>query len=1373
MPSLLVIRLHPVEPVTGDEFTNYLNGLSITAHDLSFTDPTGATTPALGPATYIAPTLPPIPPIPPSQSVAPIQDPNTRIVQHFTTTKDAITLIGTAREFLAVATAVIQIPDPPVEGEYRTADIRLVISRNVGGTVSEIVHKQTYYNVPVRLGGLPVPPSPPIDPNVFITWTETSLHLALPSSGSASPTVILPEDGIAPNFTVLRTAVEAVLAAEPGIMVADIADLTLAQCRHIAYEIIWDRMAYPLPVPKQAPALATPEQSLARIYTKSKASNSDDERDRRIFEGDLLTYYTRHNAEAERLKTFIFSLSTAIWCEDLTRQATRTGFHFPVFPNPPKGEAKVILKASGAALNPSFEVPAAYFYALTATLPSQLNRQDRFKMVALDAEVQIVTNITQAIDDGVLTEPALTTPGGVSVNRYQAARRLRALGSANEIGTPEFVLNPVNPATSAVRGLVTDWLGFTGTDINAFWTTLSPANTAGHLDLILCAITKEHPPLAPLTAAIKNPPVTIPPVPSFGAGVTNVDQLAAKNKGNWEALLNPNPALLPEFTKPGTTEERTQSFIRHLRKFFDVTNVFNPPPVPTIDETLQLSRSPGNPLDQLLANYPGGFSFSGWDPGQLKTTVNGIFPSDSTSDPKVKEQFIEWLTCIKSVVNLTNEITPIKIQFSVIEALWARGFTNGHVIGKFSNVKDFTEALAGSVAYDYAETIWKKAILPVSDSPPRSVGFKPINPDGSLINCIPPAHLSPLGPIAYLHDLLQVSSESTCKNPLPKDVNQNQILAVILADHRTSWDTLLASKANLEVPLPLIDIVNESLEYMVAHDATYGVIYNTASDTVGGHELTSTTTPTGAFQHDPEKLFEALPEHSTPAVPTDEQSAYDKLKNDFSSCLLPYSQPLDVSRTYLEQLGTSRFATMRRFREEITEFVLDPTHEPTDFQKHLWRYPVRIKTAIEYLKITPEEYTVLFQDNITIAPLRGRGSRAAAGKIQLYTLYGFASHGSTDKTLWTNGVVHVSEFLERTCLTYCEFIELWKSEFVKFGLKNNPQGFPDCEPCCLDKYIIDFQDPKDTEEALKRLAIFIRLWRKLQAVPNARYTFTELTDICNVLELFDAANNVNPDFIRQLVAFQMFRDDFQLRLTDGTPPVANATGAERLHLLAFWVSGATKWNWAIEHLLYQIQQYSIHTYHCRCREPEFIKLLMDNLNSLSALAGFDPNNSTDTWHAHPTHTLRFAEILAKIYASEFGVGELLFLFTNDEHLQGDDPFPLQPANEAKDSPLSLPDDDEQNSLWKLRQKLMAVVVSTESAQQWTWTRMETTLRDEFGFSPPPLSNHWLSLGQHFFPSVLADSGIAVSTAQRQYRVSLPQPTPILMWNTPPAGPFPI
>jgi hypothetical protein len=39
MPTLLVIRLHPVDPITGDDFTSYLNGLSIAVREMSFANP--------------------------------------------------------------------------------------------------------------------------------------------------------------------------------------------------------------------------------------------------------------------------------------------------------------------------------------------------------------------------------------------------------------------------------------------------------------------------------------------------------------------------------------------------------------------------------------------------------------------------------------------------------------------------------------------------------------------------------------------------------------------------------------------------------------------------------------------------------------------------------------------------------------------------------------------------------------------------------------------------------------------------------------------------------------------------------------------------------------------------------------------------------------------------------------------------------------------------------------------------------------------------------------------------------------------------------------------------------------------------------------
>ena len=92
-------------------------------------------------------------------------------------------------------------------------------------------------------------------------------------------------------------------------------------------------------------------------------------------------------------------------------------------------------------------------------------------------------------------------------------------------------------------------------------------------------------------------------------------------------------------------------------------------------------------------------------------------------------------------------------------------------------------------------------------------------------------------------------------------------------------------------------------------------------------------------------------------------------------------------------------------------------------------------------------------------------------------------------------------------------------------------------------------------------------------------------------------------------------------------------------------------------------------------------------------------------------------MLAKIYASDFSVGELIFLFTAGPHLDGDDPFPLQDENEALDSPLGLPDDDQEHALWRLRQRAArAVRVAEEEAEEWPWRRIEAALHAEFGFA---------------------------------------------------------
>ena len=181
------------------------------------------------------------------------------------------------------------------------------------------------------------------------------------------------------------------------------------------------------------------------------------------------------------------------------------------------------------------------------------------------------------------------------------------------------------------------------------------------------------------------------------------------------------------------------------------------------------------------------------------------------------------------------------------------------------------------------------------------------------------------------------------------------------------------------------------------------------------------------------------------------------------------------------------------------------------------------------------------------------------------------------------------------------------------------------------------------------------------------------------------------------------------------------------------------------------------------RSPEFVKILTANLDPLSRLAGFDPDSTTGSWHAYPTNTLRFAEVLSKVYASRFTVGELIYLFTADPHLDADDPFPLQGENEALDAPLGLPDDDPEHGLWRLRRELLDAEAGSDDADDgpgeagdWPWRRIDTVLQTEFGFAAADVT----ALAQHFFPGVLARAtGLSGTPSAARFVSSLTSTSP--------------
>jgi len=1385
MSKFIILRLHPVEPTTAAEFTTYLKGLTITAFDASFKNLEGR---EIRETDYV--------PVKDSSGADQPTKPylrtgETRIWQHLKPVSGpapAIPATETEPEqpaqpgqysAWAVATAVIEIDEsmlPPGGVEYLSSDLVLKIERDK----REVADGKIEYNVAIlETGALRIPPIPQQDQGVFDYWLDVwsfyqnpppepvAAYVPLPPPGAEDPSIArvkLPEDGGPPQFDPLKQAVEIVLRADPKVndqdLLSKLKSLTAVQCRHVASEIIWNRKIHPLPGSKFW---------LEGIYTADKAGADPRREDRMQFEAGLRSYYAIHSAEADRLSRYIFSLSAAIYCEHKTTLAERVGFQFPICPGfqgqPARiTEASVVLvneDASGnpADLNLDFIVPAQYFYALGVSMPLQVSGDQRYEIACLEPEARILTELEDAVKSRIID----IGHHKVTVSPQQAARRLRSLGVI--AGTaPECRVESDTP----VQKLVASWLDYKESDPVNFWATVTAdeAMGKGHLALVLAVITDGHDPLIKAIEA---------------SYISSVSDLAAFTSETWHGLLlTPSengeepPPLLPPSTAPGSDEARAAAFIRHVRNFFDVAASPGDPGELHGDVPPDFGVPSSDPVKSFIAAYEttgdhSPFTFgAAWDSNRVDGALEIVFPED----PSARSWLKQALEAINDLSRLA-EIGEPGLKFSIMEALYARGFTSLKSVSDLP-MEDFRRALTGTVAYDHAERIHQNAGEGQVAVKPEKKQFQPVNPDGSLTNCIPPPHLSPLGPVAYLNEMLKVTPASTCEHPFPDGGENANDFGALIEKRRGPLGELHVTRANLETPMPLIDLVNECLEALAGQvtEPPAGVVYDTSATELEGHKLQSMCSkgnPDGnqtSFEHDPGTLFAAMPEHSSPATPVRQDDAYLELQSDFSSPILPYSQPLDVSRSYLKQLGTSRYAAMRRFRKDVTEFVLDPSDEPKGFQSHLWRYPVRMEIAFEYLGITPEEYDVLFTPRIL------DGHDKTAREILLMELYGFhpdtTAHGSFGEI-----VVRVSEFLKRTGLTYCEFLELQKAKYVIFGAGESGEAFPDCEPCRLDDYQIVFVRPSDPEEAIKRLAVFIRLWRKLQEVKQARYTFAELGDICEVLQLFGADGKVNRDFVRQLAAFQILRDHFALVLTDGSVGSSSAASdSERTHLLALWAgSRVSKWSWAVDHLLEQIHHYAYARHDCDQRPPEFIKVMKENLDPLSRLTGFNPDAPGQSWHDLPTHTLRFAEILAKIYASEFGVGEIFFLFTTNEHLDGDDPFPLQSDNETLDSPLGLPDDERDYSLLALRRKLLATDVSDKEAAAWTWPRIEASLRDEFSFPAPAAADDpILSLGMHFFPTVLETWGTKVDPRDRQYRVSLTK-TPAAMWNTPSEGPF--
>ena len=197
------------------------------------------------------------------------------------------------------------------------------------------------------------------------------------------------------------------------------------------------------------------------------------------FISELSNYRATSNSEAHRLTGWVYGVSAALAWEDLSSAADRAGFRFPI--NPLNGDrgtllpaAKVVVagltKVHGGALAVSpIKVDAQFFYALGSELPTGMKADHRYKLANCKSEEEIVTELTDAIDAGVLLKPLsapVPDPEALfrdhvppPIGRFQAALLLHALGEGLD-NEPVIDINRTEAADEkALFSLWREWRG--------------------------------------------------------------------------------------------------------------------------------------------------------------------------------------------------------------------------------------------------------------------------------------------------------------------------------------------------------------------------------------------------------------------------------------------------------------------------------------------------------------------------------------------------------------------------------------------------------------------------------------------------------------------------------------------------------------------------------------------------------------------------------------------------------------------------------------------------------------------------------------------------------------------------------------------------
>ncbi len=395
---------------------------------------------------------------------------------------------------------------------------------------------------------------------------------------------------------------------------------------------------------------------------------------------------------------------------------------------------------------------------------------------------------------------------------------------------------------------------------------------------------------------------------------------------------------------------------------------------------------------------------------------------------------------------------------------------------------------------------------------------------------------------AYYVDLLQYLRNNNL-DPKAVKLNPTDITGTPLQKlfaRRPDLGRLELSCRNTNTILPYVDLVNEVMEQYVAYKTTNA--FNVADETSG--ELLS------------------APQH------TEQEHAYQTLKDSVFPFTLPYHQPIDAARIFLNHLNSSRYELLSTFRSvRDLENAMEPTKEGGEITNkpityntlpfenaaldRLYEDYLQRSFDAEFLNLIPEEYFTLTKEvfvskeywdtQFFVGGSHGIHTideyQNKIGIIPLEKYYGYDSKDdmlSTDETKKLGLTFVKAQFLPRAGIAYTDLIELLKTQYINppkpsggISIVGGPIVLTNTGTCNLYEVRLNVGTSQLAESRYDKIHRFIRLWRKLG------FTIDETDKAIMAL----GSGNITHGLIHQLVSVKK---------------IMNLTGIELTKLLCFW-----------------------------------------------------------------------------------------------------------------------------------------------------------------------------------------------------------------------------